>query len=146
VNATAALVGAWSLRRFVFTDGKGGEHFPLGETPRGFVLITPDQHLSLCFMAEGRAPFAENAILDGGEAERANAAASYVSFGGPCRIEGDEVVVEVVAAFHPNWAGSTQRRRFALDGDRLTLSTLAPIDIGGRRLMGRAELIRANAP
>jgi len=143
---SAALVGAWRLQRFVFTDDAGGEHFPLGETPSGFVLITPDNHLSLSFMAAGRAPFAENAILGGSEAERAAAAASYVSFGGPCRIEGDEVVIAVVSAFHPNWAGSTQRRRFALDGDALTLMTINPIDVGARSLMGRAELVRATAP
>lgn len=139
----ASLVGAWRLQRFVFTDDGGGEHFPLGQSPSGFVLITPDHHLSLSFTADGRPPFAENAILGGSEAERAAAAVGYVSFGGPCRIEGDEVVVEVVSAFHPNWAGSTQRRRFALDGEALTLMTIAPITMGARNLMGRAELIRA---
>jgi hypothetical protein len=145
VSDAAELVGAWRLERFVFTDEEGGTHYPLGESPSGFVLITPDHHLSLSFMAVDRTPFAENAVLGGSLAERDAAAAGYVSFGGPCRIEGDEVVVEVVSAFHPNWAGATQRRRFVLDGDRLTLSTLAPITVGERSLMGQAELVRAGA-
>jgi len=144
MSDSSALIGAWRLERFVFTDGEGGEeHFPLGEAPRGFVTVTPDHYLSLSFMAGERESFAENDVLGGSLAERDAAASSYVSFGGPCRIDGDEVVVEVVSAFHPNWAGSTQRRRFALDGDTLTLMTLAPITVRGRDLMGRAELTRA---
>lgn len=141
----AALVGAWRLESFVFTDEAGGKYYPLGERPCGAVLITPDNHLSLSFMADDREPFAENDVLGGSAAERALAAASYVSFGGPCRIEGDEVVVAVAAAFHPNWAGSVQRRRFALEGDRLTLMTTKPIIVDGRTLMGQAALTRASA-
>jgi len=141
--STDTLVGAWRLQRFVFTDDAGGEHFPLGETPQGLVLITPDNHLSLSFIADGRGPFAENSLLGGSADERAAAAVSYVSFGGPFRVEGDEVVVEVVAAFHPNWAGSVQRRRFRLEGDTLTLMTTGTIKVGGRALTGQAVLTRA---
>lgn len=141
-----SLIGAWRLERFVFTDEEGGELFPLGESPRGFVTITPDHYLSLSFMAGERDAFAENDLLGGSLAERDAAATSYVSFGGPCRIEGDEVlVVDVEAAFHPNWAGSVQRRRFRLDGDTLILMTTGAITIEGRTLEGRAELRRIGA-
>lgn len=139
------LVGAWRLERFVFADEEGGEHFPLGQSPRGFVTVTPDHYLSLSFMADGRPPFAGNDLLGGSAAERAAAAASYVAFGGPCRVEGEELVVEVEAAFHPNWAGTTQRRRFRLEGERLTLKTTRTITVDGRALTGRAELRRAGA-
>ena len=78
------LVGAWRLERFVFTDEEDGEHFPLGESPQGFLTVTPDNYLSLSFMAGERTSFAENDVLGGSLAERDAAAASYVSFGGPC--------------------------------------------------------------
>jgi len=140
------LVGAWRLERFVFTDEEGGEHFPLGENPRGFVTVTPDNYASLSFMAGERDAYAENDVLGGSLAERDTAAASYVSFGGPCRIEGDDVlVVDVEAAFHPNWTGTVQRRRFALDGDTLTLMTTGAITIEGKALTGQAVLKRADA-
>jgi len=146
MSVADTLVGAWRLERFVFTDEEGGEHFPLGEAPKGFVTVTPDNYLSLSFMAGEREAFAENDVLGGSLAERDAAAASYISFGGPCRIEGDDVVaIEVEAAFHPNWAGSVQRRRFTIDGDTLTLATTGAITIEGRSLEGRAELKRASA-
>jgi hypothetical protein len=140
------LVGAWRLERFVFTDEEGGEHFPLGESPQGFVTVTPGHYLSLSFMAGERDAFAENDVLGGSLAERDAAATSYVSFGGPCRIEGDGVlVVDVEAAFHPNWTGTVQRRRFSLEGDTLTLMTTGAITIEGKALTGQAVLKRADA-
>ena len=143
MSAADALIGVWRLARFVFTDEEGGEHFPLGESPRGFVTVTPDHYLSLSFMAGERDDYAENDVLGGSLAERDTAAASYVSFGGPCNIEGDGVlVVDVEAAFHPNWAGTVQRRRFAVEGDTLTLATTGAITVGGKTLTGQAELKR----
>lgn len=141
----ATLVGAWRLESFVFTDAGGGTHYPLGKAPRGGVLITPDNHLTLSFMADDRRPFAENQLLGGSQAERASAATSYVSFGGPFGIEDDEIVIEVEHSLHPNWTGGLQRRRFLLEGDRLTLMTLQAIAIEDRTLMGRAVLRRAGA-
>ncbi|MCZ6858670.1 MAG: lipocalin-like domain-containing protein [Alphaproteobacteria bacterium] len=141
----ASLVGAWRIQSFVFTDAGGGLHYPLGKNPRGALLITPDNHLTLSFMADNRQHFAENDLLGGSEAERASAAASYVSFGGPCRIEGDEVIVEVEHSFHPNWTGGVQRRRFLLEGDRLTIMTTKAITVDDRSLVGRAVLMRDGA-
>ncbi|HUT50320.1 MAG TPA: lipocalin-like domain-containing protein [Alphaproteobacteria bacterium] len=141
--SASSLAGAWRLESFVFTDDGGGTHTPLGESPHGLVLITPDNYLSLSFMADGRQAFAESSLLGGSADERAAAAASYVSFGGPFRVEGDEVVVEVAAAFHPNWAGSVQRRRFRLEGGTLTLMTAQAIPVDGKNLMGQAVLRRA---
>jgi len=139
------LVGAWRLERFVFTDEEGGEHLPLGESPQGFVTVTPDNYLSLSFIAGERDGFAENDVLGGSLAERDAAATSYVSFGGPCRIEGEDVlVVDVEAAFHPNWTGTVQRRRFSLDGDMLTLMTTGAITIEGKALTGQAVLKRVD--
>lgn len=140
------LVGAWRLERFVFTDEEGGEHFPLGESPQGFVTITPDNYLSLSFMARERTSFAENDVLGGSLAERDVAATSYVSFGGPCQVEGDDVLmVTVEAAFHPNWTGTVQRRRFRIEGDMLTLMTTGAITIEGKALTGQAVLKRNEA-
>ena len=136
------LVGAWRLQSFVFKDEDGNDFEPLGPTPKGAVVISADGYLVLNFMAAGRAPYAEPVVLGGTEAERSAAAASFASFGGPCRIEGDTVVVEVEHAFHPNWVGGTQVRRFKLDGDRLTLQPTGPITIARRMISGQASLRR----
>lgn len=137
-----AVAGAWRLKSFVFTDAAGDEHHPLGTSPTGSLLITPDGYLSLVFVAGDRAPFAGPDLLAGSAGEKAAAAASYVSFGGPCRIDGDQVVVAVEHSFFPNWTGSEQRRRFSLEGDTLTLATVAPIPVNGVDRWGRATLTR----
>ena len=138
-----AVAGAWRLMSFVFTDAAGGTHHPLGRSPRGSLLITPNGYLSLIFIAADRPNFAEPDLLDGSAAEKAAAAAGYVSFGGPCRVDGDEVVVTVEHSFFPNWTGSEQRRRFSLAGDILTLSTVAAIPVNGVDRWGQATLTRA---
>ncbi len=137
------VAGAWRLRSFVFMDDAGDAHLPLGAAPRGSVVITPDGYLSLVFIAADRPGFAAPDLLGASDGEKAAAAASYVSFGGPCRVEGDDVVVSVEHSFFPNWTGSEQRRRFALDGDTLTLATTGPILINGVERWGQATLVRA---
>jgi hypothetical protein len=137
-----AVAGAWRLRSFIFTDATGDEHHPLGTSPAGSLLITPEGYLSLVFVAGERPCFAGPDLLAGSAQEKAAAAASYVSFGGPCRIDGDQVVVDVEHSFFPNWTGSEQRRRFTLDGDTLALATIAPIPINGADRWGRATLTR----
>jgi len=138
----ANVAGAWRLQSFVFTDAGGDEHLPLGDAPRGSVVITPGGYLSLNFMAGDRPAFAAPDLLGASDAEKAAAAASYVSFGGPCRIEGDQVVIEVDHSFFPNWTGSVQRRRVSLSGDSLTLATLGPILVNGVERWGEATLTR----
>lgn len=140
-----ALIGAWRLRSFEFTDAAGGILRPLGEHPAGYVILSGDGHMSLNFTATDRADFAVDDLFGGSDEERAAAARGFVSFGGPYRIEGDAVVVEVEFSLLPNWVGRPQTRRFAIDGDRLTLRTTGPKRFGGMARTGEAVLVRASS-
>jgi len=141
----AGLEGVWLLEAFEFTFGEdidGSEvHRPLGETPVGSVMIQ-DGYLNLVFMAGDRAVFGTPDVMGGSDAEKVAASDTYVSFGGPCRVEGDVVVVDVAHSLFPNWVGREQRRRFVLDGDRLTLQTAQAIPMNGQKRWGRARLHR----
>jgi hypothetical protein len=55
--------------------------------------------------------------------ERAQAAKSYLSYAGTYEIGDGEVVHHVEVSLFPNWVGKALRRFYALEGDRLTLST-----------------------
>jgi hypothetical protein len=45
------------------------------------------------------------------------------AYTGRVRIEGEQVVIVVDAAWHPAWEGREQVRFLTVDGDRLTLRT-----------------------
>jgi len=147
-QASAGLEGVWLLEAFEFTVGEdindGEVHRPLGDRPVGSVMIK-DGYLNLVFMSGDRATFATPDVMGGSDAEKVAASDSYVSFGGPCWVEGDAVVVDVAHSLFPNWVGREQRRRFVLNGDRLTLQTAQAIHVNGRKRWGRARLYRAGS-
>ena len=140
--ADTSILGAWKLQSFAFTDGAGAVEHPLGEEPTGFAIFS-DGHMALNFMAAGRTPYADDNVLAGSADEKGEAAATYVSFGGPYRVDGNLVIVEVEQAFHPNWAGRTQVRQFEVSGDTLVLRTTGPIRIKGTARTGEARFSRA---
>ena len=140
--ATHPIVGAWRLVSFAFTDEAGDVAHLLGDRPAGGVLFTADGHMSLNFMAGGRAAFAADDILGGTLEELAAAARSYVAFGGPYTLEDGAVLIDVQHSLHPNWAGHVHKRLFEVAGDRLTLRTPQPILIQGKPRSGEATFER----
>lgn len=137
------LVGAWNLQSFEFTDAGGAVFHPLGKQVAGTLVVTPDGHAVFSFSSADRAPFANADIFQGTDAERAAAAAGYVSFGGPCTADSDTIFIEVEYSLFPNWVGTRQARRYALDGDTLTLATTGPRRFGGVERSAKAVLHRA---
>lgn len=137
------LIGTWTLEEFAFTDAAGETVHPLGKAVTGGVTFTGDGHMALTFAAAGRAPFADDDLLGGSDAEQAAAARTYISFGARYRIEADAVAFEIAYSLHPNWVGVRQRRLFEIAGEALVLRTPGPIRIKGALLTGGARLKRA---
>jgi hypothetical protein len=140
--ANHPIVGAWRLLSFAFTDEAGEVVYPLGDSPVGGVIFTADGHMSLDFMAGGRAPFADDDILGGTPDEQAAAARSFVGFGGPYIIEDGAVLIDVKHSLHPNWAGHAHKRFFQVSGDSLSLRTPQPIHLQGKLRSGEARFER----
>jgi hypothetical protein len=140
--ANHPIVGAWRLLSFAFTDEAGEVVYPLGDSPVGGVIFTADGHMSLDFMAGGRAPFAADDILGGTPDEQAAAARSFVAFGGPYIIEDGAVLIDVKHSLHPNWAGHAHKRFFQVSGDSLSLRTPQPIHLQGKLRSGEARFER----
>ncbi len=120
------LIGTWVLERFVITyaDGRPPLH-PFGEQARGRILYAPDGYMSAVLCRGDRPPLGVGSLERAGaagEAARAAAFDSYLSYAGAWRLEGDEVHHEVREALVPDAVGATQTRAARLEGGRLTLS------------------------
>ena len=143
-----ALVGAWLLESYVETDVETGEvRHPLGTSPLGIILYTPDGHMSAQLQARDRAPFADNDMYGGTPDEHVAAGRTYIAYSG--RFTVDEATRtlshEVAVSLFPNWRGQVQVRVAELDNGRLHLSTDGPQRVRGSSRTARLTWVRAPA-
>jgi hypothetical protein len=109
VSLRDEVLGAWELVSFEAADVATGtvEH-PLGVSPRGLILYTPDGHMS-----------AQLAHSD---------MSGYLAYGGGFSVDEETSTLhhEVSMSMMPELLASPQFRRASVDGDYLTLAaTLA---------------------
>ena len=117
------LLGTWRLVELVSRGADGDVHYPFGRDAVGYITYTPDGRMSASIMSADRARFASEDIAGGTTAEKATIADTYLSYCGPYEIRGNAVVHHVEISAFPNWIGVDQQRTFAVDGDRLLLTT-----------------------
>ena len=99
----SVLFGAWSLESwsFLYEDGRPPE-FPMGADARGYILYTPQGHVSATIMrADGRECFA---------------------YAGRYEIADGTVFHSIEISTNKALVGLRSTRHIKLDGDRLTLS------------------------
>ncbi|WP_433298400.1 lipocalin-like domain-containing protein [Pseudonocardia sp. CA-142604] len=128
------LVGAWELVSYeARSDNDEQTVHPMGDDASGYVMYTPDGHVSVQIMRPGRVPYQVAGPGEGTAAERAEAAGGYLAYSGSYRVVDNSVVVhEIDVSLLPNWVGESLRRKVTLDGPRLELTTITPIVIDGR--------------
>ncbi len=125
-----SVVGTWRLRLWETRTADGDVKYPLGRDAVGYLSYTADGYVFVAMMRASRPPYAANDLLGGTPAERAEAAASYITYCGRYELDGRRVTHHIELSLFPNWVGLDQERFAELDGDRLTITT-APIAIGG---------------
>lgn len=116
-----ALVGAWELVAWQLI-GPDGAVDAFGPHPRGLLIYTADGHMSVVISAPGRAHLAADPAARTA-AEKAAAFDGTHAYTGTYSLRPGEIVHHVQVATLPNYEGTDQRRRLALAGDRLTLTT-----------------------
>ncbi|MFJ8510929.1 lipocalin-like domain-containing protein [Streptomyces avermitilis] len=126
------LLGAWELVSYTATSTDGEVVHPLGPTPYGLILYTPQGYMS-AQLGRGDRPPMRSARLEDAEAdELARAAVGYLAYGGPFEVV-DPTTVEhhVATSLFPNWIGRSQVRKVSFEGSLLKLGIATPTRLWG---------------
>jgi Lipocalin-like domain len=124
-----SLIGAWELLSCVETDVKTGEAYrPMGDTPRGLLLYTPDGYMSAQLSDRNRVKFESDDMYQGTSQEYVAAGSSYLAYSGPYYVDESALIVEheMFVSLFPNWTGQRQVRIVMLHGNELHLSPNQP--------------------
>ncbi|MYT28897.1 MULTISPECIES: lipocalin-like domain-containing protein [unclassified Streptomyces] len=106
------LVGAWELMSYVTVEESGAlSEGPLGPDPRGLLLYSADGRVAVSMMRGDPPP-----------SGREGPAARFMGYAGTWRLDGKQVVHQVVVSSHAYLVGTRQTRQLTLEGPVLTLS------------------------
>lgn len=125
----AQLVGSWQLVSVTDTiDGKDQVSPNFGAHPIGFIMYEPDGHMCAT-LAKGDRP----AWKDPAKASDAEKIAYYDTFYAYCGTYKLDAANSTVyhyptIAWTPAYVGSTQKRPFRLEGDKLIITTTQGMD------------------
>lgn len=119
-----AFRGTWKLRTVsAWIDGREVNPAAYGENPVGFIHYLPGNRMAAVIAYGGRKPMQGDRLKASAEA-RAEAYASFVSYAGGYRVEGDKVIHTVEVSAYQNDVGSQQVRFFRRDGNTLYLESV----------------------
>lgn len=126
------LLGAWQLVSYTAHGADGEVIHPLGRTPYGLIIYTPEGYMSAQLGRGDRLPLSTPRLEEATPDELAGAAAAYVAYGGPFEVV-DRHTVEhhVTTSLFPNWIGRTQVRTVQFAGSFLRLGVSTPTRIWG---------------
>ena len=113
----STIHGAWQLVSYLVEAKANGDSFPpMGNSPQGFVIFTPEGRLSFMLSAERRQ--AAESMED-----KANLLSSMIAYMGTYKLEQNRWITHVDVAWNPEWVGTEQTRYFQIEGDQLTVHT-----------------------
>lgn len=112
------LIGAWAFVVAENTAPDGTKSFPFGETPKGLLIFTPENHFSYIHIASEVPKIASNNRLTGTADEVQAIMRGSISVFGTYAVDEEKKTVSynIVASSFPNWAGVAQTRTI----DKLT--------------------------
>jgi len=142
------LIGAWSLVSYEERPVDGSpSFFPMGTSPKGIIMYTPDGFMSAQLSQPNRKPFTSGDWFQATDAEFKNEATSYIAYTGPFHVDEEKhhLTHSMFISLFPNWIGQTQPRLVRIEGDQLFLSTANPISSGGKTVNSHLAWRRADA-
>jgi hypothetical protein len=140
------LIGAWKLVSYVEKPIDGSPPFhPMGETPMGIIMYTPDGYMSAQLMRPNRRPFASGDWFKGTTSEYEEEATTYIAYSGPFHVDEEKKALthSMFVSLFPNWIGQTQPREVTIEGDVLHLASVTPVQSCGKTVMSHLQWKRA---
>jgi hypothetical protein len=129
-NCTGPQLGTWKLRSFTREDLATGKKFELfGSHPSGYISYGPDCRVFTIVTKEGRkSPVA----LPPTDAERVDLYSGLIAYAGTYSIDGDKVSHHIDTSWNEAWTGTTQVRKFRIDGTTLHITSREKNQLDGR--------------
>jgi hypothetical protein len=117
---TNNIAGVWKLKKYTRRFLDTGE-VRTDMLPQAYILYTPGGYMMSITVEENRKPPAGEVLTD---EERVRLFKSIISaYSGSYTVEGDTVIHDVELSWNEAWTGTRQVRRFAVNGDELTIET-----------------------
>lgn len=124
------IKGLWSLLSYIEVPINGTNSlFPLGKKPKGFMVFSEGDFMSLQISGENRQNGADDDRFTSNVLQLASSARSYVALSGLYRIHPQLPIVnfKIFTSLFPNWEGKEITRNFTMEGDTLFIKTDQPI-------------------
>ncbi|MEV6296753.1 lipocalin-like domain-containing protein [Streptomyces sp. NPDC051896] len=126
------LTGVWELVSYTATSADGQIIHPLGPRPHGLIVYTSHGYMSAQLGRGDRPNTGSDRLEEAAADELAQAALTYVAYGGPFHIVDPSTVKHhVTTSLFPNWVGQPQVRTVSFEGDLLKLSLPTPTRLWG---------------
>jgi Lipocalin-like domain len=120
-DLASQIVGVWKYLSFNNKEVATGKiTHPFGEKPIGYIVFTKAGRMIWTLIGDNRAKPAGAVATD---AERLRLYETLSTGSGTYKIDGDTVTVTYEASWLETWTGTTQKRKAAITGNRLTVTS-----------------------
>jgi len=129
------IIGSWKLLSYIEVPVGGGESlFPLGKSPKGNLIYSPDGYMSVQISASEDLGFSSDDRILVSQEELLKRLQRYIAFSGRYTVDNEMacVIYLVENSLYPAWENTRQVRKLDFEGDVLYQKSLDPIKSGGK--------------
>lgn len=129
------IIGSWKLLSYIEIPVGGEEYlFPLGTSPKGLLVFSPDGYMSVQISIKDPVKYDSDDRFSIADKELAIRAKGYIAFAGRYTTNNytAQVTYHIETSLNPNWEGTKQVRKLDFEGDILYQKSVEPIFSNGQ--------------
>jgi len=129
------IIGTWKLLSYIEVPVGGEEYlFPIGTTPKGMLIFSPDGYMSVQISVKNPIKYDSDDRFSATDKKIAARSKQYIAFTGKYTTDNvlSHVIYHIETALNPNWEGVKQVRKLDFEGDILYQKSLEPISSNGQ--------------